>query len=48
MAMNDDLQLNNHIVFSKNYALERDSKDEYEVDSFDFGDRFEMDFDAGF
>ena len=48
MAMNDDLMIKNFIVNASDYAISRDEKVEYEVDSFDFGDRFEMDFDAGF
>ncbi|MEM7058244.1 MAG: hypothetical protein AAF557_11690 [Pseudomonadota bacterium] len=48
MAMNDDLQVASHLNTFKSYAVERDVKVEIEVDSFDFGDRFDMDFDVGF
>lgn len=48
MALNDDLQIANNLKTWKMEAVERDYKDEYQADSFDFGDRFEIDFDAGF
>ena len=47
MAMNDDLQIKNFFSTQKTYEV-RDNSVEFEVDSFDFGDRFDMDFDAGF
>lgn len=48
MAMNDDLQIKYHLNTEKTFSVEREVKVEFEVDSFDFGDRFDMDYDAGF
>ena len=48
MAMNDHLQIANSLKTWKIQEVEHDLKYEMDVDSFDFGDRFEMDFDAGF
>lgn len=48
MALNDDTQIKFHLMTEKSHSIGRDAQVEFEVDSFDFGDRFEMDFDAGF
>ena len=43
MAMNDDCQIEYHFLSEQKFTLnEVDSK--FEVDSFDYGDRFDMDF----
>ena len=47
MALNDDCQVEFHFMTEKKFELQ-DTRVEFEVDSFDFGDRFDMDFDAGF
>ena len=48
MAMTEDLMIANHIKTEKFKTVDREFEVEFEVDSFDFGGRFEMDFDAGF
>ena len=47
MAMNDDCQVEYHFMTEQKFKIE-DNDYQFEVDSFDFGGRFEMDFDAGF
>ena len=48
MALNDDTQIKFHLMSQDSKSIGRDNHVEYEVDSFDFGDRFDMDFDTGF
>lgn len=48
MAMSEEWSIKYHIKTEKTQDVNRDTQVEFEADSFDFGDRFDMDFDAGF
>lgn len=47
MAM-DDAIINTWIKTENTKTISRDTEVEFEMDSFDFGDRFDMDFEVGF
>ena len=44
----EDTKIAFHIMTEKKNEIVPDEAIEFEVDSFDFGDRFDMEFDAGF
>lgn len=48
MAMNDDLQIKYHVETEESQKVSRDVPVRFEIDHFDFEDRFDMEFDAGF